>query len=1324
MFAVGGAAAPPAAAPATRAPPPAAAPAARAPPPAAAPAARALPQPPQAPPPLPAPAPVPDTLHGSCRAVFDPAAGQTWEFPAAVAARGYQVAAIESALLANTVLVLPTGLGKTLVAAVVIHNFCRWFPDGKAVFLAPTRPLVTQQIAACARLTPLRGAALLELTGNTPIEERMTAWRDPARRAFFCTPATFANDLNKGVADAGVITLVVVDECHHAVGNAEEARALRFLRSERQRFRALGLTATPGATHAAAQEVFDSLAASAVVYRAETDADVAPHVHARRVDLELVEAPAGGAGAAAAARAPLARALAALLASLAGARVYGGPCDPARASRAALAAARDAAEAAAPGRVKARHKVAFRQAAVLAEALEQADDHGAQTAAAFLEAVAAAERERGGKALGGLLGLPEVDRFLAGARAAAGAGGADAKTRRLVALLREHFEAEAAAAEAGAGAGGPPTEPSRAIVFTSLREGVVAAVAALAPLAPLVAARAFVGQGGGARKGSTGMKQAEQRATLDAFRRGDFNVLVATSVGEEGLDVPSVDLIICCDASASATRCAQRQGRTARHRPGRVVFLLASGREEAAYERARAEAAARGAHLRDAANSFTLAPGPRMVPRTIHPRRVDVAFPPPSPGAEAAAAAAAPGKRKLCVDSGRAGSARAPPLELVAKAAEAFAALAGRGRKRGAAEAGGAEGGRGAPPPGWAGAGAGGAPPPRLLFPGSAAAIRWSAHRWLRVAPPPPPPGTPEQRAAASAPELGADGALRLGGGGEVRFGEPGAHRWAFVAAAGAARERSAPLALAAGAKRKTSKQRKCKAEPPATEAAAPVALAPPPAPPALAAHAPQQPQAAAPTPAAAPPPAPEMVDLVSPDPPPQLVAPLAVDEDAPLSQQPLAVRLQLLAARAAAAPAAPPPPPPQQQQEDLPLSRRVQQLRAASAGALGPPSARFATPAPPSAPTPWAPPPASFAGAASGAPLPASLAGAASGAPPPSWDPSPAPLGFEAHDFDDDDDEWGSENDEAAAPVGAAAAAPPAPSPPPPVCAPPAAGSMPAPPPRAPASRAAAALRRVVTDDSPGGATPARRAASATPGAPTPLSALQAASPPRRAAPLARLRRVGDAPRARAAAAAPAPRPRGALGARAAAPARPSRLAAAAFLDVEAALSGEEAGGGSEGDGGDGAYESDFIDDGAPSTAGASSTGATPAVGGAPRWPRADDSPTPGELLRRLAARRLGRADARTPGASQQLQLRGGGGAAASDYDPADSFIDDGGEEHDASGASGADAHEDLCRACGGAGGVLLCCEACPAALHVACAGLAGVPEGDWLCAVCAEDA
>lgn len=60
---------------------------------------------------------------------------------------------------------LPTGLGKTLIAAIVMYNMYRWYPGYKIVFMAPTRPLVAQQAKACREITCIPKEQTIQLTG-------------------------------------------------------------------------------------------------------------------------------------------------------------------------------------------------------------------------------------------------------------------------------------------------------------------------------------------------------------------------------------------------------------------------------------------------------------------------------------------------------------------------------------------------------------------------------------------------------------------------------------------------------------------------------------------------------------------------------------------------------------------------------------------------------------------------------------------------------------------------------------------------------------------------------------------------------------------------------------------------------------------------------------------------------------------------------------------------------------------------------------------------------------------------------------------------------
>lgn len=97
---------------------------------------------------------------------FDSSSARVWIYPTNYPIREYQLKISEAALFQNTLVCLPTGLGKTFIASVVMYNFYRWYPSGKIVFMAPTKPLVAQQIEACYKVMGIPQTHMAELTGN------------------------------------------------------------------------------------------------------------------------------------------------------------------------------------------------------------------------------------------------------------------------------------------------------------------------------------------------------------------------------------------------------------------------------------------------------------------------------------------------------------------------------------------------------------------------------------------------------------------------------------------------------------------------------------------------------------------------------------------------------------------------------------------------------------------------------------------------------------------------------------------------------------------------------------------------------------------------------------------------------------------------------------------------------------------------------------------------------------------------------------------------------------------------------------------------------
>ncbi|KAK7024487.1 hypothetical protein SK128_010799 [Halocaridina rubra] len=217
---------------------------------------------------------------------FDLQAGKTWIYPVNYPLREYQYAIVEKALFQNTLVSLPTGLGKTFIAAVVMYNYYRWFPRSKIIFMAPTKPLVAQQIEACFNIMGIPQSDMSQMTGSLPPSTRLQLWRD--KRIFFLTPQVLFNDFARDACPAKLIKCLVLDEAHRALGNHAYCQVVRELRERRCEFRILALSATPGSDFRAVKEVITNLLISNVDMRHEDSPDIVAYAHHRRIEKVVV----------------------------------------------------------------------------------------------------------------------------------------------------------------------------------------------------------------------------------------------------------------------------------------------------------------------------------------------------------------------------------------------------------------------------------------------------------------------------------------------------------------------------------------------------------------------------------------------------------------------------------------------------------------------------------------------------------------------------------------------------------------------------------------------------------------------------------------------------------------------------------------------------------------------------------------------------------------------------------------------------------------------------------------------------------------------------
>uniref|UniRef100_A0A182LUI2 Helicase ATP-binding domain-containing protein n=1 Tax=Anopheles culicifacies TaxID=139723 RepID=A0A182LUI2_9DIPT len=222
---------------------------------------------------------------------FDQSLGDSWIYPANYPMRQYQFTITKAALFKNTLVVLPTGLGKTFIAAVVMYNIYRWYPTGKVIFMAPTRPLVSQQIEACYRIMGIPRSDTAEVTGKQPRHTRSTLWQ--TKRVFYATPQVVLADLEAAeqMFPAQQVRLVVIDEAHKAKGRYAYADVIRRIALRNPYFRVLALSATPGRTLEDVAEVIRNLLISHVEVRWDNSIDVLPYVF--RKDVRTIVIPLG-----------------------------------------------------------------------------------------------------------------------------------------------------------------------------------------------------------------------------------------------------------------------------------------------------------------------------------------------------------------------------------------------------------------------------------------------------------------------------------------------------------------------------------------------------------------------------------------------------------------------------------------------------------------------------------------------------------------------------------------------------------------------------------------------------------------------------------------------------------------------------------------------------------------------------------------------------------------------------------------------------------------------------------------------------------------------
>ncbi|MDG6926743.1 MAG: DEAD/DEAH box helicase family protein [Nitrososphaerota archaeon] len=472
----------------------------------------------------------------------------------AVEDREYQRTISEAARNRNTLVVLPTALGKTVISALVAVDVLHSHRDKRVLVMAPTRPLCMQHMDTFRRVMRLPEDDFVLLTGRTQAAFREAVWSGGSRMVF-ATPQVVRNDLLAKRMTLKGFGLVVFDECHRSVKEYAYTEVASQYAKTSEYPLILGMTASPGSDIERVRNVCESLFIEHVEYRNDEDPDVKPYVQPITVETKTVDLPP--------AYQPLRDALKGMLDERvrwlqSRGHLKGAFAGVSRRQLIELGAElRYAAELRIEEERGPVYAVISRQASALTifHMTELLETQGASTLRAFIERMVEETegRKRSHSALmsdAAFTGLH--DSLMKGEHPVE-----HPKVDTLRTLLADQFT------------GG---SDSRALVFTQYRDTATHLVQELNGV-PGVRAERFVGQA--SKLHDKGLSQDEQARVLRDLRKGYLNTLVATSIAEEGLDIPQVDLVVFYEPIPSEIRYIQRRGRTGRKTAGRVVILAA-----------------------------------------------------------------------------------------------------------------------------------------------------------------------------------------------------------------------------------------------------------------------------------------------------------------------------------------------------------------------------------------------------------------------------------------------------------------------------------------------------------------------------------------------------------------------------------------------------------------------------------------------------------------------------------------------------------------------------------------------------------------------------
>jgi ERCC4-related helicase len=463
--------------------------------------------------------------------------------------RDYQKAIFETCKEKDCLVILPTGTGKTLIAIMMAVERFKKFPLEKIIILAPTRPLIEQHLESFKKNLPENWADMQLFTGKTHADKRKKIWQ--TAEFIFSTPQCIANDLSKKLYSLEDVSLLIVDECHRCLKNYSYNILVQKYKNQAKNKRVIGLTASPGSDKKTISQVCENLGIEAVEIRTRESVDVKPYLQELKFEKIEIEFP------------PELEEIRVLLQE-----IYEDKIKELKNRNVLFAPANKTTLLKLQNKLMNELKKskdvnsmlsvsACATALKLSYAIELLETQTISALIAYMKDLFKQSAEGKSK---GVQKLTKDPRFAKAFSLSTTLRIEHPKLNKLKEIMETQFREK---------------PNSRIIVFAQFRETVRKISEELNKISGIKAEN-FVGQAIKKHEGekTTGLKQAEQKEIIEKFKKNEINILVATSIAEEGLDIPEVDEVIFYEPVPSAIRKIQRAGRTARLSKGSLKILI------------------------------------------------------------------------------------------------------------------------------------------------------------------------------------------------------------------------------------------------------------------------------------------------------------------------------------------------------------------------------------------------------------------------------------------------------------------------------------------------------------------------------------------------------------------------------------------------------------------------------------------------------------------------------------------------------------------------------------------------------------------------------